>query len=299
MNGINHFSPVLVGCSRHVSQFGPGLIMGSMRTVRWYELELITQADQGGVMVDGRFEEARPGRLYIRKPGMEVVGVHAFSSMSIVFDTIYDPSLQSSYDQHHYAHTTPQELAYLQNRSMHFSFLETLPSYMDLANPALLVHLFQQCLDWQIRRNGYAFFHQRSLLYRVIAAIVEEADNATAFDDSPTGLAVASVRDWMDEHYAQPITLEMLSQRAGLSREYLCRLFRRRYGLPPVAYLISVRLLNARRLLADTDDAVESIAAQCGLENLGHFYTCFKKHEGVTPARYRSQSRYPHSLQNS
>lgn len=298
MDQTEMFSPVVIGCSRHVSSAAPGVRMSVPRAVRWYELELITEADRGGVWLDGRFEPALPGRLFIRKPGMEVVGVHSYCSMSVVFDVIYDAHLQNSYAQHHYAPSTEEEQAYLRARQTHFSFLQQLPSVMDLQSPALLEQLFRQCLDWQIRRDGQAFFHQRAVLYRLLAAVLEENQNRRTDDRSPSGMAVSAVRGWLDGHYAQHVTLEMLAREAGMSREYLCRLFRARFGQPPLRYLTGVRLMHARRLLIDTDDTVESVASQCGFENLGHFYSCFKAHEGLTPARYRSQNRYPYSLQN-
>jgi len=270
--------------------------MGAFRTVRWFELELITAADQGGVWVNGQFEPARAGRLYIRKPGMEVLGVHAYSSLNVVFDTVYDERLAHCYTQHHFTPSSKEELAHIQNRPAHFAFLEQLPSFLDLRQPLLFAQLFQQFLDWHIRQADQSFFHQRAIIDQLIAALMDETALLQAEDGSPSGTAVASMRNWMDEHYAEHITLEMLARRAGLSREYLCRLFRRCYGRPPMDYLLSVRLLQARRLLINTNDTIESIAARCGFDNQGHFYTCFKKHEGLTPARYRVQNRYSHSL---
>ncbi len=78
---------------------------------------------------------------------------------------------------------------------------------------------------------------------------------------------------------------------AGVSKEHLCRTFRRYLGVTPSAYTNSIRLRRAAALLADTDKTVLDIAIECGFSNLGYFYRCFGAQHGISPGDYRKQKQ--------
>jgi AraC-like DNA-binding protein len=86
------------------------------------------------------------------------------------------------------------------------------------------------------------------------------------------------------------IDLETLAQKAGLNRFQALRSFKRRYGLPPHAYQIAVRLGQARRLLCEGSAPVE-VALRCGFGDQSHFTRHFKRAYGVTPLHYACGSR--------
>ena len=49
------------------------------------------------------------------------------------------------------------------------------------------------------------------------------------------------------------------------------------------------RMKKARALLRETDQTVETVAAEVGYENVEHFNRLFKKDYGMTPVQYRKQ----------
>lgn len=85
-----------------------------------------------------------------------------------------------------------------------------------------------------------------------------------------------------------PIELEQLANTVRLNRFQALRLFKARYGLPPRAYQISVRVSVARRLLSN-GQLVADVAAQCGFADQSHFARHFKRIIGVTPGLYAKQ----------
>lgn len=77
---------------------------------------------------------------------------------------------------------------------------------------------------------------------------------------------------------------------AGCSPEHLAREVKRRYGLTPTDIVNEARLTHAASRLASSRLSILEIAAECGFENLGHFYKLFQTRHGTTPLRYRRQA---------
>jgi AraC-like DNA-binding protein len=79
--------------------------------------------------------------------------------------------------------------------------------------------------------------------------------------------------------------LASLAREAGLSRFQALRAFKRRYGLPPHAYQLCLRVARARALLLD-GAAPADVAAHCGFVDQSHFNRHFKRIVGVTPTQF-------------
>lgn len=86
-----------------------------------------------------------------------------------------------------------------------------------------------------------------------------------------------SVEGWVD--------LGSLAREAGLSRFHLLRAFKQRYGLPPHAYQVAVRIAKAQRLLRSRMPPAQ-VAAECGFTDQSHFTRHFRQAMGVTPGRF-------------
>lgn len=106
----------------------------------------------------------------------------------------------------------------------------------------------------------------------------------------------ASVRGavhYMEEHYAESITLSDVSNYVSLSAEYLSRIFREETGIKFVVYLNNLRLKHALQLLETTNLKVYEVAERVGYSNLSYFSTVFKKNFGQNPFDYKNQSARP------
>jgi AraC-like DNA-binding protein len=96
---------------------------------------------------------------------------------------------------------------------------------------------------------------------------------------------VRPLEDYLQEHYSDSITLEQLAHIAGLPPLKLLRLFRRVTGLPPHAYLIQVRVNQAKRRLA-LGQPIADVALATGFTDQSHLNRHFKRLVGVTPGQY-------------
>lgn len=108
------------------------------------------------------------------------------------------------------------------------------------------------------------------------------------------GLALA-VRDpavreavrHLHEAPARPWTLESLAQAVGLSRSVLAERFRTAMGDTPLAYLRTLRMQQAMRLLAESDLTLERVAQAVGYQDAFGFSKVFKREVGQAPGEFR------------
>ncbi|GGR53505.1 AraC family transcriptional regulator [Streptomyces roseolus] len=105
------------------------------------------------------------------------------------------------------------------------------------------------------------------------------------------GDPIDDLRTWIGEHLAQDLSAEALAAHLHLSVRHLSRLFRRRTGTTPAAYVESVRLEAARRLLQDSTHTLPEIAALSGLGSVESLHRSFRRRLGTTPAAYRRRFR--------
>jgi AraC-like DNA-binding protein len=100
---------------------------------------------------------------------------------------------------------------------------------------------------------------------------------------------VATIRNFLDEHYGRQASLADLARMVELNPVYLVRCFRRHIGLPPHAYRRQVRLNQACRMLRLGVRASE-VACAVGFADQSHLTRVFKHVMGVTPAQYAAGS---------
>src|SRR6187455_3004386 len=94
-------------------------------------------------------------------------------------------------------------------------------------------------------------------------------------------------KDLADARYFEPLGVDDLAAAAGLSRAHFSREFRRAFGDPPHAYLLTRRLERAATLLRTTDRSVADICLSVGLASIGSFTTSFTRTYGISPTVYR------------
>lgn len=104
----------------------------------------------------------------------------------------------------------------------------------------------------------------------------------------PPARHLLRAKDLADARYAEPLTVADLASAAGLSRAHFSERFRRAFGEPPHAYLLTRRLERAAALLRTTDRSVADICVDVGLQSLGSFTTSFTRMFGMPPTAYRA-----------
>jgi AraC-like DNA-binding protein len=98
--------------------------------------------------------------------------------------------------------------------------------------------------------------------------------------------AVRRVRDYLDEHLEDTVSLIDLATEAGLPQYRLFRAFERLYGMTPHAYQRQARVRYAMRLLRQRCSLSEA-GLQAGFADQAHFTRWFRRFMGVTPGQYQ------------
>lgn len=103
----------------------------------------------------------------------------------------------------------------------------------------------------------------------------------------PANRQCASVRQYIDQHYKENITLDLLAEKVSINKYYMAHAFKREYGVSPINYLIARRILEGKRLLTETDLSLSQIAAVLGFSSSSYFSQSFRNAEKITPTEYR------------
>jgi transcriptional regulator GlxA family with amidase domain len=104
----------------------------------------------------------------------------------------------------------------------------------------------------------------------------------------PTSRHLLRAKDLADARFAEPLTVPDLARAAGLSAAHFSRQFRRAFGEPPHAYLMTRRLERAATMLRTTDRSIAEVCFAVGLDSVGSFTSSFTRIFGRTPTAYRA-----------
>ena len=98
---------------------------------------------------------------------------------------------------------------------------------------------------------------------------------------------VQKVKQYINDHYSEPLMLNDLADIAGMSPVAFSRFFRIRTNRTLSDYIADIRLGFAARLLVDTTKNISEICYECGFNNLSNFNRTFKNKRGSTPREFR------------
>ena len=97
----------------------------------------------------------------------------------------------------------------------------------------------------------------------------------------------ALVRRYIDEHFKEALTLDLLAEEAHMNKFYLSHAFKKEYGISPINYMLSRRIDESKYLLAETDLSLSRIAQLLGFSSLSYFSQAFRKTQDISPMEFR------------
>jgi two-component system response regulator YesN len=133
----------------------------------------------------------------------------------------------------------------------------------------------------------------RFYLYEIVKYIDSMCTRAIQNIRSKSGAesAIEDVVSYIDHNYAQSLTLEEVAPLFGYNSVYFGKLFSKEMNISFNSYLNEKRMIEAKKLLRDSELKVYEIAARVGYNDVDYFSKKFKNSEGKSPADYRRSSR--------
>lgn len=114
---------------------------------------------------------------------------------------------------------------------------------------------------------------------------VDETDEQ---DNNAGSFIVNQARAFMEEHYSEKLTLQMVADYCYVSQWHMSKLLNRFAGKSFYDILNAIRIQNAKRLLADPKLKIGEISELVGYADTAHFARTFKKLEGMSANEYRN-----------
>lgn len=133
---------------------------------------------------------------------------------------------------------------------------------------------------YQLAVKGYLF---QFVFLLIIHRLKEEEPTVR----SKTLEKLKTILKYVEEHYADRITIEDMAALTFYSKSHFMKFFKAHTGSSFIEYLNDYRLTMAERLLRSSDLSVLEAAEQSGFDNLSYFNRIFKKKYGSSPGKYR------------
>ncbi len=101
---------------------------------------------------------------------------------------------------------------------------------------------------------------------------------------------IAAAAAFMENHYMEPLPMQRILAESHYSQRHFIRLFTSAYHMPPLKYLLTIRLRHACALLRETTLSITEIAALCGFEDSNYFSRVFRNGMDCSPSEFRQRT---------
>lgn len=163
------------------------------------------------------------------------------------------------------------------------------------ANMEVLRLLESMLREFQSAKRFYELLLRADLLRLLAITIREAAKQAGQLKDEDEKVEqfrelMTGAIQYVHDHYAEDLRLEMICKKFTISKSYFCQLFKRFTGKTYGDYIIDYRLQKAAEMLLNSDMTVTDISYGAGFNDLAYFSRVFKRHTGVTPSDYKKKA---------
>ena len=107
-----------------------------------------------------------------------------------------------------------------------------------------------------------------------------------------TSVTAERVRQYLDEHFREALTLPDIGKALNISEYYLAHIFKDAFDSPPMQYVMKRRIGEAQNLLSDTDMSITDITYHLGFSSVSHFTSSFSRYVGTSPGKYRQSLQH-------
>ena len=242
----------------------------------FYEVDFLVSGDVTYV-IESRVYHMQPGQMLLINP-QELHQVYIRSSGAPYerYMLWVAPSLLQKLSDG----STDLTRCFDMNRSNYSNLLHLSPHQKKLV-PAML----ESMLHEQSQPTFGSELLQKNLLTELMIHINRLADLSDAAEPSGEDTVVARVIDYINLHYHESLSLDLLAEQFFVSKYHLSHEFTRQIGTGVYQYIQKKRLQIARQLMAEGQRPMD-VYAQCGFGDYPAFFRAFRKVYGLSPREY-------------
>jgi len=136
--------------------------------------------------------------------------------------------------------------------------------------------------------SSETLLERSSTLFRGVADLLTRRTTAPiqAPRSESTSPGLDRAREYLHANWGVPVPLDSVASVAGLSRFHFLRAFRKRYGLPPHAYQLQIRVHRAKEMMFQGMPASD-VALETGFHDQAHLSHAMQRFVGVAPGKIR------------
>lgn len=172
---------------------------------------------------------------------------------------------------------------------------DTNPTYykiMNLNNNKSVILYYLNTLVHEVEEKQVNYeLACKSILTLFIIYISRNTESTLLIADNPEKLNIecVKIKNYIDSHYSENITLDILSNLSYVNKFHLVHLFTKQMGISPINYLINRRIEESKNLLTTTNYSIRDISTIVGFSNSSYFSQMFKKFTGDSPRTYKNK----------
>lgn len=139
-------------------------------------------------------------------------------------------------------------------------------------------------------KASFTGYHCSGLVYSFLLELKKSVHDAGIHESPAVHGQLRAAVEYMEKNYGKSLALSDISSCAGVSEQYLCRIFKKELHMRPFEYLMKIRLQKAKELLIG-DDRIPAgdIAPMVGFNDFSYFCNVFRRYEGMTPGQFREE----------
>ena len=104
---------------------------------------------------------------------------------------------------------------------------------------------------------------------------------------------ISSIVKYINENYRDINSIEEIAEHFYISKYHLCRLFTQNLGMGLIAYLNTIKIREACKLLKENKKGITDIAMESGFNSSSYFCKVFKSETGLSPTAYKKLHKKP------
>lgn len=166
-------------------------------------------------------------------------------------------------------------------------------SFERIIKDSFILELFLKITDELSKHPKFYEFTVKSMITRLIIELVRQHTSTTqllitsSIQKDPKMLLVQKAILYIHTHFTENLSLEELCLHIGVSKYYLCRIFKEITQKTVIQFINELKCQYAQKLISESDYTINQISEMCGFNSLPYFYRTYKKYMGVTPSTYK------------